>query len=153
MKPLLRSAKVGAIAAALAGTLALPVLADPLPSYAVGTTDETIHGTIASVEGPNQISVRDARGFLDNVTLHRGTIINPTGLMLQPGQTVTIAGKTQGNVFSANEIDTPYHTVALAPYYPGYGYYGYPYGRGYYGAYPFVGAGFGFHRFGFGIGI
>lgn len=29
--------------------------------------------------------VRDARGYLDNVTLHKGTIINPTGIRLEAG--------------------------------------------------------------------
>ena len=142
----------GALCAILAGALVLPAMADTVPSYAVGTTDETIHGTVASVNGPTSIMVRDARGFTDNVTLHRGTIINPTGLMLEPGQTVTILGETQGRTFSANEIDTPYQAVTYYPAYGNFGFgYGYPYGRV---PYPFYGAGFGFHRgFGFGVGI
>jgi hypothetical protein len=134
----------GAFAGALAvAALALPAAADPTPSYAVGSSDETIHGTVASVNGPYDISVRDARGFIDNVTLHQGTIINPTGLTLAPGQTVTILGRTDGAAFAANEIDTPYQT--LAAIYP-YGYYGYPYyyGDGFGPRYA-VRVGFGFH--------
>src|SRR6201996_3796357 len=79
------------------------------PSYANPAIagSETIHGTIASVNGKYNISVRDDRGFIDNVTLHDGTIINPTGLTLAPGQQVTIAGTNAGRTFIANEIDTP----------------------------------------------
>jgi hypothetical protein len=105
------------------------------PSYAnpaIAGTD-TIRGTIASVNGKYNISVRDERGFIDNVTLHDGTIINPTGLTLAPGQAVTIDGTANGPTLIANEIDTPYSDYA-------YPYAGYPYG--YPG--PVFGVGFGF---------
>lgn len=110
------------------------------PSYAnpvIAGTD-TIHGTIASINGKYNISVRDERGFIDNVTLHDGTIINPRGLTLAPGQAVTIDGVANGPTLIANEIDTPYVYYAYA------GYYGYPG--------PVFGLGFGFGdrgRFGF----
>jgi hypothetical protein len=113
------------------------------PSYAnpamPGT--DTIRGTIAAVNGKYNISVRDERGFIDNVTLHDGTIINPTGLTLAPGQTVTIDATANGQTLMANEIDTPY--VYLA-----YPYAWYPYGY----AGPVFGVGFGFRdrgHFGF----
>jgi hypothetical protein len=135
-------------AATLAGAIGLlsaaPAAAQPVPSYASGSSDETIHGTVAAVNGRYSITVRDARGFLDNVTLHRGTIINPTGLSLAPGQAVTILGRNEGSTFAANEIDTPY---AL---YPAYGYYGYPYPYGFGPVYR-VGLRFG-RGFGFGFG-
>jgi hypothetical protein len=107
------------------------------PSYAnpaIAGTD-TIRGTIASVNSKYNISVRDERGFIDNVTLHDGTIINPTGLTLAPGQTVTIEGTANGPTLIANEIDTPYAYYAYA---------GYPY---YYG--PAFGLGFRFGDRGF----
>jgi len=131
--------------AALLGTMAAvagPLGAQSLPSYA--EQDETIHGIVSSSNGYD-LSVRDERGFIDKVKLHDGTVINPTGLKLASGQTVTVHGHTQGNVFEANEIDTPYHfRYAYAPgpyYYPAYGYWGYRpwYGPGYY----HVGIGFG----------
>lgn len=145
----------GAVIAAALSLAGPAVAAEPLPSYAVGTTDETIHGTVASVDGQYDISVRDARGFIDKVSLHQGTIINPTGLTLAPGQTVTILGRTQGNAFAANEIDTPYESVAAVPVYPAFGYgYGYPYYRGYgYRPYSAYGLGFGFGRSRFGFGF
>jgi len=74
--------------------------------------------------------VRDVRGFIDNVTLHQGTIINPTGIRLQPGYPVTITGRASGSTFLADQIDTPFHNYGYAyPYYgPVYAYpYPYPY--------------------------
>jgi len=136
---------------ALTGALLLPVLAlaattlpaaaqtQPVPSYAQ-PGDTTIRGTIRSVDGKYTITVRDANGYVDNVTLHDGTIINPTGLTLAPGESVTIDGQPNGGTFVANEIDTPYQAYGYP--YPGYGY----------GYYPTVGFGFGygFRHVGFG---
>jgi hypothetical protein len=112
-------------AIALAGAIGPLAASAQSLSYATppvaGT--EMIRGTIASVNSKYNISVHDERGFLDSVSLHDGTIINPTGLTLAPGQTVTIDGTANGQTFIANEIDTPYTYVA-DPYgaYP----YGYP---------------------------
>lgn len=78
-----------------------------VPSYAQ-PGGETISGVITSINGKYNISVRDNRGYIDNVSLHDGTIINPRGLTLAPGESVTIAGVPQGRTFVANEIDTPY---------------------------------------------
>jgi hypothetical protein len=112
--------------------------AQDVPSYAVPTTtistDETIHGRIHSVNGAFDISVDDDRGFVDNVELHQGTIINPTGLTLAPGMSVTILGVNSGAALSANEIDTPYtyDGPLPTPVYlgPGYWYPGFAYGYG-----------------------
>jgi hypothetical protein len=140
-------------AAAFAGAIgllsAIPAFAQAVPSYAAASSDETVHGTVAAVNGPYSISVRDDRGFVDSVKLHRGTIINPTGLSLAPGQTVTILGHNEGAAFSANEIDTPYQTVEAVPRDPAYGYYGYPYP---YGLGPSYRVGLRFGR-GFGFGL
>jgi hypothetical protein len=130
-KNTITTAVAAAAFAGAAGLLAAsPAAAAPLPSYANGTTDETVTGTIAAVNGPYDITVRDARGFIDNVTLHQGTIINPTGLTLAPGQSVTILGQNTGSALAANEIDTPYQTLSAVPIYPAYGYYGDPYWHG-----------------------
>ena len=153
----LKHAASGFLATAAFAALSLPAAAQPavaqapLPSYATGSTDETVHGTIASVNGAYDISVRDDRGFIDNVTLHQGTIINPTGLTLATGQKVTILGHANGAAFSANQIDTPYQTYAVdySYGYPSYGGFGYAYG---YRPYPFYGVGFGFGRGHFGYG-
>jgi hypothetical protein len=109
-----------------------------LPSYATG--EESIRGRIASIDGKYHLQLRDDRGFIDNVSLHDGTIINPTGLRLSPGQTVTVLGHNSGKTFEANEIDTPYANYGYAPAYAygyPYGYYGYPYN-----VYPAFGLGF-----------
>ncbi len=124
--------RLAAAALSIAG-LVLPTIASAqdVPSYAQPNREETIHGRIASVNGTFNISVRDDRGFVDNVELHQGTIINPTGLTLEAGMSVTVIGVGNGGEFDANEIDTPYsysgpypEPVYLGPgwWYPGYAY-------------------------------
>jgi hypothetical protein len=133
-------AALGLFSAGPAAAQQAPSYATAPPSYATAQTDETIRGTIRSINGQYNISVRDERGFIDNVSLHQGTIINPTGLTLAPGQRVTILGHADGRTFAANEIDTPYLAAVPVPVYP-YGFYGYPYGYG-----PAVRVGFRFGR-------
>jgi hypothetical protein len=141
----------------LAAVFALALPAAPmtawaagLPSYATG--DETIHGRIVSIDGTYGLHLHDDRGFIDNVTLHDGTVITPTGVTLVIGQIVTIHGHAAGNAFAADEIDTPYDDGPAAapaggdiPYagdvdsYPYAGdvdAYPYPYAAYPYGAYP-----------------
>ena len=112
-----------------------------VPSYAKQDGD-TIKGTISGFNGAYTVYVRDANGYLDNVSLHRGTIINPTGIPLQTGFSVTVVGHPDGATFVADEIDTPYpyspYPYAYAYSYPGpvvpfgFGYgYGYGYGHGF----------------------
>jgi hypothetical protein len=134
-----RRLSAAAAAVALAVTIA-PAAAgaqDAVPSYArpaVVSTDETIHGRIRSVDGAFTLSVDDDRGFIDEVLLHQGTIINPTGLTLSPGMSVTILGYNAGDTFDANEIDTPYSYDGPLPtpmyYGPGYWCPGFAYGYG-----------------------
>lgn len=115
MKTFLTSAL---IVAALAAPLAAQ--AAETPTYATASDAETIHGRISSFSGKYGLTVRDNRGFVDNVTMHQGTIINPTGYQLQPGMAVTITGYAEGRTFSANEIDTPVQYVDVQyPYYGG----------------------------------
>jgi hypothetical protein len=118
------------------------------PSYA--RTDESVRGRIVSFDGGYNLEVNDERGFVDYVRLHPGTVINPTGIRLVPGMSLTVYGETRGNTFSANEIDTPYQPLAAYPVYPAPYPYAYPYPYPVY-AYPFsvgIGIGFGpvFHR-------
>jgi hypothetical protein len=114
---------------------AQPQTQQSMPSYASG--EEQIHGRVAQVVGKYEISVHDDRGFVDTINLHDGTVINPRGLTLEPGQAVTILGYTRGKVFEANEIDTPYgYGYAYAPYYGAYPapYYAPYFGVGFWGA-------------------
>lgn len=147
------------VAVALSSALfAAPALAQPSyaqpPSYAVKM--DTIHGRIVSFDGRFALTVRDDRGYVDNVTLHEGTVINPRGLRLAPGMSVTVVGRLGGASLLAYEIDTRYHEdsgyYGPASYAPPYGYYapGYPAYPVYYpyeccyGPYDSVGIGFHF---------
>lgn len=102
----------------------------PPPSYSEGPPpgapdDSTIHGRILSFDGAYNLQVRDEKGYVDNVELHQGTIINPTGLTLAPGMIVSIMGYNAGPYFAANEIDTPYQFYSGVPYYLGHPWYYY----------------------------
>jgi hypothetical protein len=101
----------------------------PAVSSAQESPGQQISGTIASINGTWNISVDDSNGYMDSVELHQGTIINPTGLTLEPGMSVTIDGYADGPNFDAMEIDTPYQYAGPAPqavyygpsvFYPGY---------------------------------
>lgn len=117
----------------------------PPPSYA--RPDDGIRGRIVAFDGAFSLQVRDERGYIDNVRLHPGTIINPTGLRLAPGMAVTIHGTNGGSVFLANEIDTPY---AYSPYGPVYDY---PYPVYAYPAYPYPVYAYPYPAFSLGIRI
>jgi hypothetical protein len=119
---------------------------------------ETIHGRIYSINATFNITVTDDNGYMDNVDLHQGTIINPTGLTLAPGMEVTIAGYGNGSAFEAMEIDTPYSYAGPAPvpiyYGPGWWYpgFGYGYGPSFVLDFVFFGGGYRFDRHDFGGG-
>jgi hypothetical protein len=120
---------IAALIAAL--FLAGPLAADAqiAPSYAgnaPGDGDAQIHGRILTFDGAYRLAVKDEKGYVDNVQLHQGTIINPTGLTLAPGMVVSIMGYNAGSYFAANQIDTPYTFYAGYPYYAGrpWNYYG-----------------------------
>jgi hypothetical protein len=124
-------------ALAAVGLTALPCVASAqaapsdVPSYArpsYGSDEETVRGRVSAFDGAYSLQVRDDRGFIDTVQLHPGTIINPTGVRLAPGMSVTIHGVNRGSFLAANEIDTPYVDYGAA--YPAYPYpyaYAYPY--------------------------
>ena len=101
-------------AVSMAAMLAMPIAARAQAAPGYGSDDETVRGTISSIEGKYTVYVRDQRGYVDTIHLHDGTIINPTGLELSPGQSVEIHGRTDGHAFDANEIDTPYDQDAQA---------------------------------------
>jgi hypothetical protein len=90
-----------------------------IPSYAQpvapAVEEETIHGRIASVDGPDGLQVNDDRGFVDNVRLDQHTAINPPGTRLLPGMTVSIVGVNRGSAFAASRIDLPRQGAGVAP--------------------------------------
>jgi hypothetical protein len=107
----------------LASVMALsPVMANAqeVPSYAQATGDQAIKGRIVSFDGTYNLEVRDDAGYVDNVQMHQGTIINPTGITLEPGMVVNIYGYPDNSVFEANEIDTPYTLYNGGWYYEGH---------------------------------
>jgi hypothetical protein len=120
-------------AAILSAALITPAIASA-QDYAPAGQDQQIQGTVGSINGTWNITVADANGYADSVALHQGTIINPTGLTLEPGMSVTIDGYADGPNFDATEIDTPYQYSGPAPvavyYGPGSWYPGYAAGWG-----------------------
>jgi hypothetical protein len=117
--------KLLAALAALAFMTPTVALAQDAPSYAQPAgqpvaEDGQIQGRISSFDGGYNLIVQDDRGYTDNVQLHDGTIINPTGLTLAPGMVVSILGYNAGPYFAANEVDTPYTFYAGVPYYAGH---------------------------------
>jgi hypothetical protein len=135
-----KAALVATVAAAVISlTTTAPAVAktEATPSYTIGPEDH-IRGRIAQITGKYSIEVRVKKGYIDNVSLHSGTIINPIGITLEPGFRVTIYGQPSGSTFVANEIDTPYKYTSVAytpyPYFGFYPYYdpffgfGYPFG-------------------------
>jgi hypothetical protein len=116
--------------AALMFATPIAAFSQDLPSYAQAPQDapgdQQLRGRITNFDGGYSLTVRDERGFIDNVSLHPGTIINPTGLTLAPGMVVSILGYNAGGDFAANEIDTPYSYDSGVPYYSGHpwNYYG-----------------------------
>ena len=120
---------LGAAVAAVALLTPAIAFAQEVPTYASAGSDQQIEGTISSINGTWNITVADSNGYNDSVELHQGTIINPTGLTLEPGMNVTIDGYPDGSNFDAMEIDTPYQYAGPAPtavyygpgsWYPGY---------------------------------
>jgi hypothetical protein len=103
-------------------TIPLSGSAQTIPSYAqpeVGG-DAQIRGRIASFDNAYNLKVRDEKGYVDNVELHPGTIINPVGLTLVPGMVVSVLGYNAGTYFAANEINTPYVLYGAVPYFAGH---------------------------------
>ncbi len=120
---------IAAVIAALFLAAPLAANAQMAPTYAAGPADDgdaNIHGRILNFDGAYSLQVRDEQGYVDNVQLHQGTIINPTGLTLAPGMVVSIMGYNAGDYFAANEVDTPYTYYSGVPYYAGHpwNYYG-----------------------------
>ena len=130
---------LSALVAALFLSAPLAAGAQIVPSYSDDQQayggDAQIHGRILNFDGAYNVQVRDEQGYVDNVQLHQGTIINPTGLTLEPGMVVSILGYNAGPFFAANEIDTPYTYNYGLPYYGGHpwNYYGPSVSLGFFG--------------------
>ena len=80
--------------------------------------------------------MHDQKGYTDHITLHQGTIINPTGIKLLEGMKLTVYGNADGSTFQADRVDVAYSPYS--PYYSSDGNPAYGYGYGGYGGYPVV---------------
>jgi hypothetical protein len=140
--------RVVAFAALLSIALPAAAGAQTPPSYGTvpsyGTPSQTpgyayhekIQGTLIGFDGQYIVYMRDGRGYDDHITLHQGTIINPTGIRLVEGMQVTMYGQANGPTFDAYRVDVSpprYYGYPPAYGYPYYGGGGYP---GYYGGVP-----------------
>jgi hypothetical protein len=117
----------------------------------VASGDE-LQGRILGFDGKYTVYLVDKQGKDETVSLHRGTVINPTGIRLEKGFNVTIYGHPDGEAFAAEVINTPYHyvpQVVYEPLYPDFGFGPFYPGFGFGPFYP--GFGFGFGRFGYGF--
>lgn len=128
----------------------------PAPPYG---NQQSVKGTVSGFDGQWIVYMHDDKGYTDHITLHQGTIINPTGIKLLEGMRVTIYGYAQGSTFEANRIDvaySPYSQYYGANGEPAYGYGdngGYGYGGGYGGGYGYSPYGYGGAYPYFGLGI
>src|SRR5580698_2264241 len=98
------------LSAALGGMLVSTIpgtaLAQNVPSYgAPAARQEMVRGTVTGFNGAYVVYMRDERGYNDNVTMHQGTIINPTGIRLVEGMRVSIWGYADGPTFDAYQIE------------------------------------------------
>lgn len=99
----------------LVGGLALAMIMSIVPSLASAQTfpfqfpwnrnnnsasTTSISGTVTSFSGYN-MTLNGGQ----SVSLHQGTVINPTGTTIQPGMNVVISGYPNGGTFNANEVD------------------------------------------------
>jgi hypothetical protein len=165
---------------ALAALTCAATLTVPLSATAQPFSDEHVQGTVQTFDGQERLTLRDDRGFLDEVSLGDQTRITPAGTHLTSGMRIAITGYNGGKWLDATAIevlggepssenDTPsYATRAdgapsyVYPYPPAYAYaapypvyYPYPvygYGYPYYGPRVRVGLSIGFGGRGWGRG-
>ncbi len=110
----------------IASTAPSAALAQNVPSYGTpAARQEMVRGTVTGFNGAYVVYVHDDRGYNDNLTMHQGTIIDPTGIRLVEGMRVSAWGYADGPTFDAYQIEV----AGGGPYYAGYS--GYPYGYGY----------------------
>jgi hypothetical protein len=96
------------VCAALAFAAPVAALAEPpAPSAPVTAARDHLVAQITNFSGKYGITVRDAKGALVSVQMHRGTVIEPVGLRLDVGMRVALTGSVRDGVFQADRIDVP----------------------------------------------
>lgn len=89
--------------AAAAGLIGA-ILAAPQVAPAQPFADEHIRGTVESFDGQERLTLRDERGFQDDVAIGHDTRILPRGTRLAAGMRIAITGYNGGKWFDAVSI-------------------------------------------------
>ncbi len=96
------------VCAALAFAAPVAASAEPaVPSAPATAAHAQLVAQITNFSGKYGITVRDAKGALVTVQMHRGTVIEPVGLRLDVGMRVALTGSVRDGVFQADRIDVP----------------------------------------------
>jgi hypothetical protein len=94
--------------AALVAILGVPAGANAASVHAAAKPDTmTIRGVVSAIDGKWTLTVHDDRNFIENIALHPGTVIEPTGLRLEPGMRVSVLGYQDNANFDADKILGP----------------------------------------------
>jgi hypothetical protein len=114
------------VCAALAFVAPVAAGAEPAaPSAPVTAARDHLVAQITNFSGKYGITVRDAKGALVTVQMHRGTVIEPVGLRLDIGMQVALTGSVRDGVFQADRIDVPEavnrRLAGTSPWYSGPG--------------------------------
>jgi hypothetical protein len=95
-------------AAAIAVALTLPAAASAAMSSPAQAKDTyTLRGVITQIDGKWDVTLHEPSGFIEEVALHPGTVVAPTGLRLAPGMQVSIRGYQDHATFDAVRIVGP----------------------------------------------
>jgi hypothetical protein len=88
------------------------ILAAPQVAPAQPFADERIRGTVESLDGHERLTLRDERGFQDDIAIGHDTRIVPRGTRLAPGMRIAITGYNGGKWFDAVSIQVLQGEVA-----------------------------------------
>ncbi|HTJ26482.1 MAG TPA: hypothetical protein VMA36_09970 [Candidatus Limnocylindria bacterium] len=77
----------------------------PLCGSAQPFSDEHVQGVVADFDGQEHLTLRDDRGFIDDVSLGDQTRITPEGSRIVPGMRLALTGYNAGKWFDATAID------------------------------------------------
>lgn len=126
---------------ALGALTCMAAVTIPLSATAQPFSDEHVQGVVISFDGQERLTLRDDRGYVDDVSLGYETRISPEGTRIVPGMRLALTGYNGGKWFDATAIqvlaggsappsDTPSYAQPSEAYDAPYGYaapvYAYP---------------------------
>jgi hypothetical protein len=88
---------LGALTCIVAVTVPLSATAQPF-------SDEHVQGVVVSFDGQERLTLRDDRGYIDDVSLGDETRITPEGTRIVPGMRLALTGYNGGRWFDATAI-------------------------------------------------